>query len=53
MNKIGSCGWHEPKGNWPACSKPSSFLELIDFHLERLFPTMRNTLELWAILRKN
>ena len=28
-------------------------LELIDFHLERLFPTMRNTLEFWAILRKN
>lgn len=27
-------------------------LELIDLKLERLYPTLRNTLEFWAILRK-
>ena len=27
-------------------------LELIDLELERLYPTLRNTLEFWAILRK-
>ena len=27
-------------------------LELIDFRLERLYPTLRDTLEFWAVLRK-
>ena len=27
-------------------------LELIDFELERIYPTLHNTLEFWAILRK-
>ena len=44
--------WYLTPDTFTAIISDLNQLELIDFHVERLFPTMRNTLEFWAILRK-